>query len=153
MAEPIGLKYRALISYSHTDTSWAKWLHGKLEGFPIDKDLVGRETATGAIPKARQKAPNPAQGWALRSSPDFAPGGNRRTRSRPANGGIANENDATCELCSVLMNRTPLSLGIVIPPKRRVGPYFSIGQRLRPFGRDVVERRQSGCDGEVQVAR
>ena len=51
------------------------------------------------------------------------------------------------------MNRTPLSLGIVIPPKRRVGPYFSIGQRLRPFGRDVVERRQSGCDGEVQVAR
>ncbi len=51
MAEPIGLKYRAFISYSHTDTSWAKWLHGKLEGFPIDKDLVGRETATGAIPK------------------------------------------------------------------------------------------------------
>ena len=45
MAEPIGLKYRAFISYSHTDTSWAKWLHGKLEGFPIDKDLVGRETA------------------------------------------------------------------------------------------------------------
>ena len=42
MAEPIGLKYRAFISYSHTDTSWAKWLHGKLEGFSIDKDLVGR---------------------------------------------------------------------------------------------------------------
>jgi hypothetical protein len=51
MAEPIGLKYRAFISYSNTDTSWAKWLHGKLEGFPIDKDLVCRETATGAIPK------------------------------------------------------------------------------------------------------
>ena len=51
MAEPIGLKYRAFISYSHTDTSWAKWLHRELEGFRIDKDLVGRETATGAIPK------------------------------------------------------------------------------------------------------
>ena len=59
MAEPIGLKYRAFISYSHTDTSWAKWLHGKLEGFPIDKDLVGRETATGAIPKARAKSAQP----------------------------------------------------------------------------------------------
>ena len=51
MAEPIALKYRAFISYSHADTSWAKWLHRGLESFRIDKDLVGRETATGAIPK------------------------------------------------------------------------------------------------------
>jgi tetratricopeptide (TPR) repeat protein len=52
MAEPVALKYRAFISYSHADTNWAKWLHRALEGFTIDKDLVGRETATGAIPKA-----------------------------------------------------------------------------------------------------
>src|SRR5688572_19079353 len=51
MTEPIALKYRAFISYSHIDTNWAKWLQGKLEAFRIDKDLVGRETATGAIPK------------------------------------------------------------------------------------------------------
>jgi hypothetical protein len=51
MAEPIALKYRAFISYSHADTSWAKWLHRALEGFRIDKDLVGRETTAGAIPK------------------------------------------------------------------------------------------------------
>jgi len=51
MAEPAALKYRAFISYSHVDTSWAKWLHRGLEGFRIDKDLVGRETALGAIPK------------------------------------------------------------------------------------------------------
>jgi prolyl oligopeptidase len=51
MAEPIALKYRAFISYSHADTSWAKWLHRGLEGFRIDKDLVGRETSTGIIPK------------------------------------------------------------------------------------------------------
>jgi hypothetical protein len=50
MAEPTALKYRAFISYSHADTSWAKWLHRGLEGFRIDKDLVGRETAMGAIP-------------------------------------------------------------------------------------------------------
>jgi formylglycine-generating enzyme required for sulfatase activity len=52
MAEPVPLKYRAFISYSHADTTWAKWLHRALEGFTIDKDLVGRETATGAIPKS-----------------------------------------------------------------------------------------------------
>lgn len=52
MAEPVALKYRAFISYSHADTAWAKWLHRALEGFHIDKDLVGRETAAGAIPKA-----------------------------------------------------------------------------------------------------
>lgn len=42
MAEPIALKYRAFISYSHADTSWAQWLHRGLEGFRIDKGLVGR---------------------------------------------------------------------------------------------------------------
>ena len=52
MAEPVALKYRAFISYSHADTSWAKWLHRVLEGFRIDGDLVGRETTTGTIPKA-----------------------------------------------------------------------------------------------------
>ena len=51
MAEPAAIKYRAFISYSHADTWWAKWLHRGLEGFRIDKDLVGRETAVGAIPK------------------------------------------------------------------------------------------------------
>ena len=52
MAEPVPFKYRAFISYSHADTAWAKWLHRALETFVIDKDLVGRETATGAIPEA-----------------------------------------------------------------------------------------------------
>jgi len=51
MAEPAALKYRAFISYSHADTSWAKWLHGALESFPIDDDLAGRETVMGVIPR------------------------------------------------------------------------------------------------------
>jgi tetratricopeptide (TPR) repeat protein len=50
MAEPVPFKYRAFISYSHADTTWAKWLHRALESFRIDKDLAGRETAIGAIP-------------------------------------------------------------------------------------------------------
>ena len=52
IAEPVAIKYRAFISYSHADADWAKWLHRGLEGFRIDKDLIGRETATGAIPPA-----------------------------------------------------------------------------------------------------
>jgi hypothetical protein len=52
MAEPAAFRYRAFISYSHADTAQAKRLHRALESFRIDKDLAGRETATGAIPKA-----------------------------------------------------------------------------------------------------
>jgi TIR domain-containing protein len=52
MSKPVAFKYRAFISYSHADTGWAKWLHRGLESFHIDEDLVGRETATGAVPTA-----------------------------------------------------------------------------------------------------
>jgi hypothetical protein len=44
-------KYRAFLSYSHRDAAWAKWLHRALETYRIDKDLVGRETAHGPVPK------------------------------------------------------------------------------------------------------
>jgi hypothetical protein len=49
MPEPVALKYRAFISYSHADTSWAKWLHRSLEGFRIDQDLAAQ--GTGAMSK------------------------------------------------------------------------------------------------------
>jgi hypothetical protein len=45
------LQYRAFLSYSHADAAWAKWLHRVLENYRIDKDLVGRETALGPVPK------------------------------------------------------------------------------------------------------
>ena len=45
------LKYRAFLSYSHRDSAWATWLHARLEGFRIDKDLIGRETPVGPVPK------------------------------------------------------------------------------------------------------
>jgi tetratricopeptide (TPR) repeat protein len=45
------LKYRAFLSYAHADTAWARWLHARLESFAIDKDLVGRDTARGPVPK------------------------------------------------------------------------------------------------------
>jgi hypothetical protein len=44
-------KYRAFVSYSHIDSGIAKRVHRRLEGFRIDKDLVGRETPVGPIPE------------------------------------------------------------------------------------------------------
>jgi hypothetical protein len=52
MSAPTPSGYRAFISYSHADIKWAKWLHQQLEGFHVDKDLVGRQTLTGPIPKS-----------------------------------------------------------------------------------------------------
>lgn len=51
MATPISLKYRAFLSYSHADSRVAKWLHGRLERFDIGRDLVGRNTSAGPIPR------------------------------------------------------------------------------------------------------
>ncbi len=48
--EAISLRYRAFLSYSHTDVSWARWLHTRLERFHVDKDLVGRDTVMGSVP-------------------------------------------------------------------------------------------------------
>ncbi len=52
MTNPTAMKYRAFLSYSHHDRRSAGWLHGRLEGFRIDKDLVGRLTNVGPIPKS-----------------------------------------------------------------------------------------------------
>src|SRR6185295_13015780 len=44
-------KYRAFISYSHSDEKWARWLHHNLETYRIPKHLVGTETEFGPIPE------------------------------------------------------------------------------------------------------
>jgi eukaryotic-like serine/threonine-protein kinase len=50
-SEPTAFRYRAFISYSHQDNAWAGWLHKALETCVIPKQLVGRTTAAGVIPK------------------------------------------------------------------------------------------------------
>ncbi|MGE4148736.1 MAG: hypothetical protein AB7E70_12180, partial [Hyphomicrobiaceae bacterium] len=52
MSAQSGRKYRAFLSYSHKDRAAAARLHKVLEGFTIDKDLVGRRTRWGAVPNA-----------------------------------------------------------------------------------------------------
>ncbi len=44
-------KYRAFLSYSHRDARWADWLHKSLESYRPPRQLVGTETARGAVPK------------------------------------------------------------------------------------------------------
>ena len=43
-------KYRAFISYSHSDEKWAAWLHKALETYKVPAAIVGRETRMGEIP-------------------------------------------------------------------------------------------------------
>ena len=46
----MSFKYKAFISYSHTDRLWAEWLFEALENYKVPKNLVGRVTEKGAIP-------------------------------------------------------------------------------------------------------
>ena len=43
-------RYRAFISYSHRDSTWAAWLHKALEGYVIPPHLVGTVTDAGVVP-------------------------------------------------------------------------------------------------------
>jgi tetratricopeptide (TPR) repeat protein len=43
--------YRAFISYSHRDQTWAQWLHKAIETYRVPSRLVGETTAAGVIPR------------------------------------------------------------------------------------------------------
>jgi tetratricopeptide (TPR) repeat protein len=51
-ADIAAIKYCAFLSYSRRDVRWARWLQARLQRFRIDKDLVGRKTLRGAVPRA-----------------------------------------------------------------------------------------------------
>lgn len=44
-------KYKAFISYSHKDRKWTRWLHRRLETYPIPKNIIGNVTPAGTIPR------------------------------------------------------------------------------------------------------
>ncbi len=72
MSESIDFKYRAFLSYSHADTLLAKWLHARLESFPL-AGLSGRETALGPVPKQLRPI--------FRDREDFSAGGSLNDQS------------------------------------------------------------------------
>jgi tetratricopeptide (TPR) repeat protein len=51
VTEAAPFRYRAFLSYSHRDKAWGNWLHRALEDYRIDRDLVGRQTPAGPVPK------------------------------------------------------------------------------------------------------
>ncbi|RDI97581.1 toll/interleukin-1 receptor domain-containing protein [Dyella solisilvae] len=44
-------RYRAFISYSHQDKTWADWLHKALETYRVPRRLVGQATDVGPVPR------------------------------------------------------------------------------------------------------
>jgi len=44
-------KFSAFLSYAHADARWGAWLHKRLEGYKLDRELVGRVTPRGPVPK------------------------------------------------------------------------------------------------------
>jgi len=44
------LRYRAYISYSHKDETWATWLHRALESYRVPGKLVGVKSTGGVVP-------------------------------------------------------------------------------------------------------
>src|ERR1700736_5386720 len=52
VATSTAIKYRAFLSSSHCDRRWSKWLYSALKGYRIDKDLAGRKTPAGRVPKS-----------------------------------------------------------------------------------------------------
>lgn len=44
-------RYKAFISYSHADETWARWLHRAIEAYRLPRNLVGSMTPMGEVPK------------------------------------------------------------------------------------------------------
>jgi tetratricopeptide (TPR) repeat protein len=44
-------KYWAFLSYSHRDAKWGSWLHKALESYRPPRQLIGKTTARGPVPK------------------------------------------------------------------------------------------------------
>lgn len=63
-------RYRAFISYSHSDRRWAKWLHRTLERYRTPRHLVGRHTDVGKVPP--QLTPIFRDREELASAPDLS---------------------------------------------------------------------------------
>ena len=76
MSHVLEIKYRAFLSYSHRDSRVARKLHRGLEAFTIDRDLVGRTTDVGPIPKTLRPI--------FRDRHDFSAGYNLIEATKPA---------------------------------------------------------------------
>jgi len=49
--ETAAYKHTAFVSYSHLDRMWGEWLQRSIETYAIPKDLVGKTTPKGVVPR------------------------------------------------------------------------------------------------------
>jgi hypothetical protein len=52
VAEVSAYRYRVFLTCSPGDQAWGRWLRAALESFRIDRDIVGRQTPVGRVPKS-----------------------------------------------------------------------------------------------------
>src|SRR4030088_1435523 len=52
VAEVSAYRYRVFLTCSPRDQAWGRWLRAALESFRIDRDIVGRQTPVGRVPKS-----------------------------------------------------------------------------------------------------
>src|ERR1700716_698808 len=52
VAEVSAYRYRVFLTCSPGDQAWGRWLRAALESFHIDRDIVGRQTPVGRVPKS-----------------------------------------------------------------------------------------------------
>ena len=81
-------RYRAFLSYSHKDSSFARWLHRELERWRVDTDVVGRTTPVGEVPRSLRPI--------FRDRDDFAGGASLKAATEAA----LRESDFLVVICS-----------------------------------------------------
>lgn len=69
-------RYKAFLSYSHSDSEFATWLHRRLENWAVPRDLVGRQTPSGTVPRRLRPV--------FRDRDDFAGGASLKTATLSA---------------------------------------------------------------------
>ena len=119
-------RYRAFLSYSHTDTAIAVRLHKRWENFRIGKDLVGIDTPIGPVPDSLRPI--------FIDRGDFAPGAELRKATREA---LENA-DALIVLASPEAAASPyvdaeIRLFRELHPDRPVAPLILRGSAAQSF--------------------
>jgi hypothetical protein len=82
------MRYAAFLSYSHADSRWAQWLHGRLEAYRVPASLVGTPGPDGPI--------GPCLGTIFRDRDELPTSGDLGTTIR----GALQDSSALVVICS-----------------------------------------------------
>ncbi|MDK1388857.1 toll/interleukin-1 receptor domain-containing protein [Sinorhizobium sp. 8-89] len=89
------LRYRAFISYSHSDEAFVRWLHRRIETWSIPRELIGRECSFGRVPSTLRPI--------FRDRDDFSGGSSLRVATAAA----LEDSEALIVVCSRSAAKSP----------------------------------------------